>query len=122
MKTRLIFLVSLLFFLISCGDSDSETAKLELSQSTFDDVSANGETLKIDITCNSTWQASSNQSWCIPNKQNANNDGELILTIHANNTSKERYATVTIISKKVTKTIKISQIASTTPVEEYHYK
>lgn len=122
MKTRLIFLVSLLFFLISCGDFDSETAKLELSQSTFDDVSANGETLKIDITCNSTWQASSNQSWCIPNKQNANNDGELILTIHANNTSKERYATVTIISKKVTKTIKISQIATTTPVEEYHYK
>ena len=40
MKTRLIFLLPLLFFLISCGDSDSETAKLELSQSTFDDVSA----------------------------------------------------------------------------------
>lgn len=51
MKTRLIFLLPLLFFLISCGDSDSETAKLELSQSTFDDVSANGETLKIDVTC-----------------------------------------------------------------------
>ena len=63
MKTRLIFLLPLLFFLISCGDSDSETAKLELSQSTFDDVSANGETLKIDVTCNSTWQTSSNQSW-----------------------------------------------------------
>lgn len=122
MKTRLFFLLSLIFSLISCDDSDSETATLDLSQSTFDNVSANGESLRINITCNSTWKASSNQTWCIPNILTANNNGELILTIHANNTSKARTATVTIISKKVTKTIKISQVEATATVEEFHYR
>lgn len=122
MKTRLIFLLVLIISFFSCGDPDSDTATLELSESSFDKVNANGETLKINVTCNSTWKASSNQSWCIPNRQTADNDGELILTIHANNTTKARNATVTIVSKKVTKTIKISQTEATTTVEEYHYK
>mgnify|MGYP005898864305 CR=1 FL=1 len=121
MKTRLIFLLPLLFFLISCGDSDSETAKLELSQSTFDDVSANGETLKIDVTCNSSWSVSSNKQWCVPNKKNGENDGELTLSITASLDSNPRSATVTIISNKVTKTIQITQEASSSTAEEHHY-
>ena len=97
MKTRLIFLLPLLWILIGCSDSNSDSATLEISQSTFDDVSPEGATIKVSITCSSTWRTSSNQNWCIPNLQNGNNDGELVLTIHANNTSEERNATVTFI-------------------------
>ena len=124
MKTRLIFLLPLLWVLIGCSDSDSDSdsATLEISQSTFDDVSPEGTTIKVSITCNSTWRTSSNQNWCIPNLQNGSNDGELVLTIHANNTSEERNATVTIMAKKTNKTIKITQSPSTSTANEHHYK
>lgn len=122
MKTRLILLLPLLWILIGCSDSDSDSATLEISQSTFDDVSPEGATIKVSITCSSTWRTSSNQNWCIPNLQNGNNDGELVLTIHANNTSEERNATVTIIAKKTNKTIKITQSPSTSTANEHHYK
>lgn len=109
MKTRLIFLLPLLWMLIGCSDSNSDSATLEISQSTFDNINSEGSIIKVSVTCNSTWRTISNQSWCIPNLQNGSNDGELVLTIHANTTSKERSATVTIIAKKTNKTIKITQ-------------
>ena len=109
MKTRLIFLLPLLWMLIGCSDSNSDSETLEISQSTFDNINSEGSIIKVSVTCNSTWRTISNQSWCIPNLQNGSNDGELVLTIHANTTSKERSATVTIIAKKTNKTIKITQ-------------
>lgn len=122
MKTRLIFLLPLLWVLIGCSDSNSDSATLEISQSTFDDVSSEGAAIKVSITCNSTWRTTSNQSWCIPNQQSSSNDGELVLTIHANTTSEERSATVTIMAKKTNKTIKITQSPSTNIASEHHYK
>ena len=95
MKTRLIFLLPLLWMLIGCSDSNSDSATLEISQSTFDNINSEGSIIKVSVTCNSTWRTISNQSWCIPNLQNGSNDGELVLTIHANTTSKERSATLT---------------------------
>lgn len=106
MKTRLIFLLPLLWMLIGCSDSNSDSATLEISQSTFDNINSEGSIIKVSVTCNSTWRTISNQSWCIPNLQNGSNDGELVLTIHANTTSEERSATVTIIAKKQIKLLK----------------
>ena len=122
MKTRLIFLLPLLWVLIGCSDSNSDSATLEISQSTFNDISSEGSIIKVSITCNSTWRTTSNQSWCIPNLQNGSNDGELVLTIHANTTSEERSATVTIIAKKTNKTIKITQSPATNTTGEHYYK
>ena len=53
MKTKLIFLLPLLWILIGCDDSDSAT--LHISESKFDNISASGESLTIDITCSSSW-------------------------------------------------------------------
>lgn len=122
MKTRLIFLLPFLWVLMSCSDSDSDAANLEISQSTFNDINSEGATIKVSITCSSTWRASSNQSWCVPNEQSGSNDGELVLTIHANTTSEERNATVTVMAKKTNKTIKITQSPSTSTSSEHHYK
>ena len=120
MKTRLIFLLPLLWIVIGCYDSDSAT--LNISESKFDIISASGESLTIDITCSSSWTVTSNKQWCIPNTQKGENDGKLILTINANLESSSRTATVTIISHKVSKTIQITQNGSTNTAEEYHYQ
>lgn len=82
MKTKLIFLLSLLWILIGCDDSDSAT--LNISESKFDNISASGESLTIDITCSSSWTVTSNKQWCIPSTQKGENDGKLILSINAN--------------------------------------
>ena len=103
MKTKLIFLLPLLWILIGCDDSDSAT--LNISESKFDNISASGESLTIDITCSSSWTVTSNKQWCIPNTQKGENDGKLILSINANLESNSRTATVTIISHKVSKTV-----------------
>ena len=120
MKTKLIFLLPLLWILIGCDDSDSAT--LNISESKFDNISASGESLTIDITCSSSWTVTSNKQWCIPSTQKGKNDGKLILTINANLESSPRTATVTIISHKVSKTIQITQKGSTNTAEEYHYE
>ncbi|WP_291591937.1 zinc-dependent metalloproteinase lipoprotein [Bacteroides sp.] len=120
MKTRLIFLLPLLWVLIGCSDSD--TATLNISNSKFDDVSASGETLTVDINCDASWTVTSNKQWCIPNKQKGENDGELVLSVNANLESAPRSATITIISHKVSKTILINQKGSTNTTEEYHYE
>lgn len=122
MKTRLIFLLPFLWVLMSCSDSDSDVATLEISQTTFNDITSEEATIKVSITCSSTWRVSSNQSWCVPNEQSGSNDGELVLTIHANTTSKERNATVTVMAKKTNKTIKITQSPFTGTSSEHHYK
>lgn len=123
MKTRFISLLSFIWILIGCSDSDANTATLEISPSAFNDIDSQGSTIKVSITCNSTWTVSSNQTWCVPNKQNGSNDEELVITIHTNTTTKKRDAVLTIISQKVTKTVKIAQMAtSTPPTGEHHYK
>lgn len=122
MKTRFIFLLPLLWILIGCSDSGTETATLSISPSTFDTVDSEGSTLRIAITCNSTWRISSNRNWCIPNRQSGSSDEELVLTIHPNTTAKERSTTVTIIADKASKAIKITQAAYTGTADEHHYK
>lgn len=121
MKTRLILLLPFLFlFATSCEDSDSAT--LEVSKSTFEDISASGETLTIDITCSSSWTVVSNKQWCIPDKNKGENDEKLTLSININPESSSRTATVTIISNKVSKTINITQKGADETTEEYHYE
>ena len=46
MKTRLIFLLPLLWMLIGCSDSNSDSATLEISQSTFDNINSEGKYYK----------------------------------------------------------------------------
>ena len=68
MKTRLIFLLPLLLLFINCSDSDTDSSPLTLSESTFENVDANGATLRIKIKANSAWKVSSDKQWCFPYK------------------------------------------------------
>ena len=53
MKTRLIFLLPLLWVLTGCSDSESsDTATLKVSETSFKNISANGETITVNIQSN----------------------------------------------------------------------
>ncbi|WP_294628103.1 zinc-dependent metalloproteinase lipoprotein [uncultured Bacteroides sp.] len=122
MKTKLILLFSLLWVLAGCSDSNSDSATIEISPSAFDNVSPEGATLKVSVKCNSAWRVSSNQNWCIPTLQEGSNNEELVLTVHANTTSKERSTTVTLMATKTSKTLRITQSPATATAGEHHYK
>lgn len=113
MKTKLILLITLLLYLVSCKNSDSDSTVLEISKSNFANVSAAGETLTVDINSSSSWAISGFNQWCTSDKQTGLNSGKITLTIAANNGQKERSATLTITAENITRTIKITQQAIT---------
>lgn len=57
MKTEYLFVILLVLIgFSSCEDSTSD-ATLELSQSTFENISSDGATLTVNITCSDSWTA-----------------------------------------------------------------
>lgn len=62
MKTEYLFVILLVLIgFSSCEDSTSD-ATLELSQSTFENISSDGATLTVNITCSDSWTAASSST------------------------------------------------------------
>ena len=125
MKGRLLFLISIVCLaLFSCED-DSKVETLKLSASSFPDISSDGSTLKVDITCAGTWTASSNaKSWCTVTPQTGTESQTITIHVDANLDMKTRKAIVTVSSNGTSKAISISQKAASAPtnLETYHYR
>ena len=122
MKRRFLFLTAILC-IVFYGCEKDDTNDLELSQSSFNNVSSEGETLEVDITSNSEWQISKTAQWCTvtPNKGSGNQ--KLSIQIEANLGSKERKVTITVTpSNGTSKKIEITQEAGYTTIEQYHYQ
>lgn len=124
MKVKILFsLLFLMLFCVGCKDSKEESALLEVSQLTFNDVSNAGETLEVDVTTNGPWTASSNaKSWCTVTPQMATESRKLTINIEGNLDRKERTATVTVLSQGLHKEIKITQEAAPANPDEYLYQ
>lgn len=123
MNTKYLFLIlTVIFTLMSCEDSEeNSSAILEVSQSSFNNISSDGETIELSITSNSSWTASTSSTWCIISPKEGNGNQKISLDLQANLESASRTATVTISAKGIDKTIQLSQDGSDIPVEEYHY-
>lgn len=124
MKTKYLFLISLLLIvatLLSCSKSESSNDLLELSQSAFKDVSANGDILRIQIKSNGTWRVNSSAQWCIPyNEQGASGD-ELVISVAANSEAVQRSTSIMVTCGTDSRNIQIEQAPSTQTLEEMHY-
>lgn len=122
MKISYFFLISLLaIILYGCEDSDS--GSLELSQTTFNDISSEGTTLKVDVISGSAWKASTTESWCILSPQKGSESQTLTIEVEANPEQTERTATITVnlTATGEGKEIKLTQNASEVSIEAYHY-
>ncbi|HJD74654.1 MAG TPA: BACON domain-containing protein [Bacteroides reticulotermitis] len=101
MKIKLLlFLPLLTFLMMGCGDSDTDTAALSVSRSSFNDMTPENTAVGFTITCNSTWNISSDQAWCVPSVLSGTNNTDLSLLISANTTTESRSATVSIVFQK----------------------
>lgn len=125
MKRKLLFLASILSFVLFSCEDDSKVDTLELSASSLNDISSEGGTLKVDITCTGTWTASSNaKSWCTVTPQTGVESQTIAIQVAVNLEQTARTAKVTVTSGEISKIITVSQEASKAPLdpEKYHYK
>lgn len=108
----------------SCEDDSSEdTPSLEISQSTFDNISSNGATVEVNVTSNDSWTASTDATWCSLSPQKGNGNQKLTIIVEGNIEHTTRTATVTVSSSKAnSKTIRISQDGASASAGEYHYE
>lgn len=122
MKTYLPFLIMILCCLTGAGCSSGggedipeptppaqEADVLNLS-ATSHNVKAAGGTINLSFTTNTSWTASSNQSWCTLSVTSGAKDAQKpTLTIAENTDENPRTATVTIKAGTVSKTVTIQQ-------------
>lgn len=97
MKTEYLFVILLVLIgFSSCEDSTSD-ATLELSQSTFENISSDGATLTVNITSSDSWTAASSSTACnlVPNQGTSNQS--LSIVVEANLDEAERNMTVALL-------------------------
>lgn len=108
MKTEYLFVILLVLIgFSSCEDSTSD-ATLELSQSTFENISSDGATLTVNITSSDSWTAASSSTACnlVPNQGTSNQS--LSIVVEANLDEAERNMTVVVTSGGIKKTITLA--------------
>ena len=125
MKMRYLYpLLALLLLCFGCEDSNKDSLLLEVSQSSFNAISSDGETVEVEITCNGSWTASSNsKKWCSVTPQTGLENQKLTIYIEGNLEKTARTAVVTVTSQGINKEIKLKQEPASTPFdpEKYHY-
>ncbi len=82
MKNSIIFLVT--FLLLSCANNDPETISFELSQSSFT-INKPQQTLMVNISTNSSWQAIDIPSWMTLDQTQGNGSYDLQIVVSQNN-------------------------------------
>lgn len=65
------------------------------------------------ITSNTSWTASSNQSWCTVSPASGTSDGIITITVTGNTSKDPRTATITVTAGKVTKEVTVTQKGKT---------
>jgi len=120
-----LFIFALAIFFLACGDENSpvdppvefvpELSATPLSLSFGQD----GGTESISITSNTTWNVSSNVSWCTSAVQTSKGDASININAVANDVEEERSATITIRATDVDDIIVsvIQEAKETEPVD-----
>lgn len=125
MNLKILFLVVMTSIILHGCKDDNEIDYLELSQSSFSNVSNEGETLRINVTSDMEWQVSQNVHWCTVTPSTGSGNQTLVIQIGVNTDNKERNATITVTpttSSGTSKKIEITQAAGNIAIEQYHYE
>ena len=96
-----VLIVAVISSFILYGCEDNEADYLELSESSFGNVSGDGATLTVNITSDVEWQVSKTAQWCSITPGKGSGNQTLTLQIEANPDSKERKVTVTVASPSI---------------------
>lgn len=124
MNIKYLLLVSIWILLFAgCKDSDTEdNLKLELSESSFENISSEGTTLTVEISSSNTWVAESSSTWCklVPDQGASNQPLKIVVNANLNTTARD--ASIVVTSAGIKKTITVNQLGSSPNAGEHHYE
>lgn len=114
-----LFLFTTALLALACGGDEPVAIEPELSLDPAEaTIAAKGGKLYIVVNCNMSWTAVSNQPWCAVATPGGQNNGEIQLTVAANDSkTAARQATVTVTSDTKQMTLNVSQSADIPSVE-----
>lgn len=72
-------------------------------------VTASDQTSSFNISCNTNWTVSSNQTWCTPSETSGNGSKTITCSIAANTQSQTRTAIITVSAGNFSKTVTVTQ-------------
>ena len=107
-----------LFFLLSCVEENTFDAKqyvlsftpmVYTNVSTLSFTASDISTVTVDITCNSSWGASSSDSWLTVGPPSGWGNAQLKVWVTRNSDSSPRTGTITVVCRGITKTISVTQ-------------
>lgn len=110
-RLLLLLLISTLW---ACNDDDiPKKTTPELSVTPFNlNFQSDGGTKKLNITSNTTWEISSDASWCTSAVQSGKENADVTITTEANTLEEERTARLTIVAEDyIGTTITVTQEA-----------
>lgn len=90
--------------------------RLEVSSNAFPNVSSEAGQVTIDVTSNTSWTVTSNETWCTVDQATGKNDATLTVSLTANTGQSNRTAKLSIKNNSITQTVTITQ---TTGVYRY---
>lgn len=119
MKNNIILLSFLSLILFGCSKENTSPLALTVSPSQGFNVNFEEQSLRIEIQSGSEWALSGQTSWCVPEKMSGTGSTAITISVAPNITGQERIANLTVTNRQESKTIRITQEAST---QEYQYK
>lgn len=125
MRIRLLplFLLTVIV-LFGCG-KDEKSNYLELSTTSFTNISYSGDTLEVDINSDLSWTVSKTAQWCTISPASGTGSQKLSLIVDANLSNATRTVTISVIpsgSGQTSQRIEISQEAGYSEAEKYQYE
>ena len=96
-----LFLLLLISTLWACNDDDiPKNSTPELSVTPYNlNFESDGGTKKLSITSNTTWEISSDASWCTSAVQSGKGNADVTITTENNTLEEERIARLTIVAE-----------------------
>lgn len=96
-----LFVLLLMSTLWSCNDDDiPKNSTPELSVTPYNlNFESDGGTKKLSITSNTTWEISSDASWCTSAVQSGKGNADVTITTEPNTQEEERIARLTIVAQ-----------------------
>ena len=89
-------------------NQDGAAAALTLSENSIEFTSASGSQL-FNITSNTSWTVSTDQSWCTVNLTSDSGNGSVTVSVGENTSTSERSATITVTSDAGNKIVNVTQ-------------
>lgn len=122
-KFHLILTSLLLLILGACSSENIKTSVDEASQAALKDVSYQGATININLTCKQAWTARCIANWCTIAPTDGEGNATITVTINPNTSITSRSALISILSGKETITLNVvQQGVNEQDLESLHYK